>query len=269
MIPHGQQHKAFTLLELLVVIAIIGVLTGLLLPAVSRVKGLGQRTACQNNHRQLVTAWSLYAGDHASKLPITVDHGDGLPFTNWVAGFLKNPAEARNTDLLVDRNRSLFAAYITDARIYKCPSDTGPLARSVSMNNRMNPVRPQGEVLAIGGWGTNFMVYRNQSDIRNPSAIFVMLDERADSINEGNFACDLSNTGTLSGEGSPSPYWWLDTPGSYHLGGVNLSYADGHVESHRWQEKTTLGPIGVTGFRRTSAEDRDIPWLQKRAAEPR
>ena len=33
---------------------------------------------------------------------------------------------------------------------------------------------------------------------------------------------------------------WGNLPGSYHNGGINLSFADGHMESHRWQIPPTL-----------------------------
>lgn len=260
--------RAFTLMELLVTMGIIAVLLALLLPALGRARENGRTTTCRNHHRQLVLAWQMYADNHGGALPWTVDDGDGLPFTNWVAGHLRNPLEATNTALLVDPTRSLLATHAADPRLYKCPSDPSPLARSVSMNNRLNPVRFLKPVLVIGGLGTNFMVYRHYQQIREPARIYVMLDERYDSINEGNFAVDLSNTGSFEGHGIPTPYWWLDTPAGYHSKSVNLSFADGHVETHRWLESTTLGPIGITGFRRTSSTDGDIAWLQYHTAEP-
>jgi prepilin-type N-terminal cleavage/methylation domain-containing protein/prepilin-type processing-associated H-X9-DG protein len=263
----GRFVSGFTLIELVVVMGIIAILAGLLLPALATAQGTGRRIACISNHRQLALAWQQYASDNSQALVWTVDDGDNVRFTNWVAGHLGRADEATNTTLLADRRRSLFAAYIPTPGIYRCPADPSRFCRSVSMNNRLNPVRVVGSVLAVGGYGTNFSIYRKLPEINNAAGIFVILDERYDSINEANFASDLSNTGTLSGDGVPSPFWWLDTPAGYHRKAINLSFADGHVESHTWQRATTLGPIGKTGFRHTTADDPDCAWLQRRASE--
>lgn len=65
------RKHGFTLIELLVVVAIIGILAGMLMPALSRAREGARRVTCINNLKQFGLALNEYANDNLDTLPPT------------------------------------------------------------------------------------------------------------------------------------------------------------------------------------------------------
>ena len=99
------KKRAFTLIELAIVTAIIAILTGLLLPAISRSRELGRSAVCLNNLHQIGIGLQIYVQDNQNMLPVMYDR----PLTNTP------PGPAINQVLLPYLNGV--------SNIFHCPSD--------------------------------------------------------------------------------------------------------------------------------------------------
>lgn len=258
--PSKKPTRAFTLIELLVVIAIIAILASLLLPALSRAKAEGQKTKCANNIKQLSLAFFLYADEHNDLF--VNNHGINetlLRRENWVNNYQDWLSSDGNIDVTQLKSGKL-SPYLSDSTaVFKCPSDrsiaeNGPRIRSYSMNSL---VGDPGEL--TNKFNPQLVQFFSSAEIPSTSDIYVFLDEHPDTINDGFFM----NRWDV--------YTWGNLPGSYHNGAANLSYADGHVESHRWLLADTRRPSvkgGASGTFPASPPD-DYDWLKKRSSVPK
>ena len=129
-----KHRSAFTLVELLVVIAIIGILIGMLLPAVQAVREAARRAKCQNNLKQLGLAAHNFESANMAFPPGVVDDDDNLQdalHTGWV--FLLPYFEQNNVADQYDMNSSwssttnLPLAQVS-IEMLNCPSNPSPFS---------------------------------------------------------------------------------------------------------------------------------------------
>ena len=275
LLPSGRNFaaaRAFTVVELLVVVAIIGILAALFLPPLARAKSRGQSIYCLNNLRQLGLSLHMYAGDNDDTLPYnmgaegtrrTVASGQ---FMNWVNNVMTWELDSDNTNTALLAKGGLGPYLTGGISIFRCPADNALSSvqraagwsgrvRSVSMNAMLGNA---GEFLA-GNVNTNNPGYRQffrLSDVPQPSQIFAFVEEHPDSINDGYFINRYYS------------YEWMDLPASFHNGGANFAFADGHSEFRSWRNASTTPPARPDAAQlpmRVPAGDRgDLYWVLSR-----
>jgi prepilin-type N-terminal cleavage/methylation domain-containing protein/prepilin-type processing-associated H-X9-DG protein len=213
--------RGFTLIELLVVIAIIGILAGMILPALANAKRKGYQIKCMSNLNQIGIAIQTYAHDHDDYLP-------GPVWSGVRPDYHKNYSEdllwfvANYLGLELASQPRLAQIMLCPGYMRSAPDTTTVYGRKIYMlNDDVDPdpvrVRPFGYP-SVGGAPAILPLKITTFGVNTPySSSFAMSD------------IDRAFPGM-----SPSIGWWEDLPWSPVHGSVrNQLFFDWHVEGVR------------------------------------
>lgn len=153
-------RRAFTLIELLVVMAIAGVLIGLLLPAVQKIRESAAQTACKNNLKQLVLAFHTFE-NNKGRLPVLYSSNDGwglqiLPYIEQ-SSLLK--AYTPYTGKITWQSLVNASVVATPLEVMQCPVSWMPTTTSVTASDGSPQEYARADYFTTSG--VNATAYQN------------------------------------------------------------------------------------------------------------
>lgn len=205
--------SGFTLIELLTVIAIIGVLAGLAMATLSRVRDSARSAQCVSNVRQIGNACLVFAADHKGKMPNYREVVNGTTY-GW--------------QNILNRDGYLTTIGVNNyaAGVWACPEAV--MVPGDLNHGGYGPVRGIFEDSATPNKVNGRLGSASMIDVKNPSQIWLVGDAALNATDPAS-TFDVIWAPAADGSGWPEG---IQQPGWRHLGKkANVCMFDGHVSS--------------------------------------
>lgn len=289
-----RSHEAYrlagvTLVETLVVLGLMGILFGLLIPAVQSARATASRASCQNNLKQVGVALHNYHGTHGRLPPLPVTSPPTGPFRlspdpnqllSWRALILPQIDQEQLWSQAVTACRAdnipfhnpPHVGYSTVVPIYTCPAD-GRLSRPQTAPISSEQVALTSYLGVSGYWnvgtgGPGVFGSRpgiNLLQITDGTSSTLMVGERPPpgTLQAGQWYSDV-----VDGRNEPGPDGWMEVEEPHHPGHqtcrfAGRQYGPGRIENpcdryHFW----SLHPTGAN-FLFADGGVRFLPYTAK------
>ena len=219
--------KKFTLIELLVVVAIIGILSGMLMPALGAARERGKSGSCVSNVKQLSAAALTYADENRGIMSSCSNGSSCCNGRTWTGN---RAANQRRTDL---RTQGMITRYIGDNFTVKvCPSVKAQVEQQLALDpNNSGYCRGGGYGLnANFGWSGGICKPVHVGKIVSPGSKIMFSDTMESWGAADAFSLRLVPRGKLVGSDSDMGY---SNSHFRHNGRANVGWVDGHVSSEQ------------------------------------
>ena len=208
---------------------------------------------------------------------------------NWVVGSMSPTCPLDQSDALASLGKSylldpntVLSPYQTNRAIYHCPADNyispnshrahtrsysmnsavGTIFASAVQNDNTDSLHRNIGAPVTGGWlpgnafngsQTTWLTYGRMSSFSRPGPAntFIIIEENPFSMNDASIA--------IPAAAAPGSTYLIDFPASYHNAATAISFADGHVLIHKWQDVRTYTPANTQGAQ--NPDDPDCFYL--------
>ena len=235
-----RDSSGFTLVELLVVVAIIGILIGMLLPAVQQVREAARRTVCLNNLSQLGMAVHNYEFSAGSLPPGVTDKtgpivnkpvGQHTSFLVHLLPFVEQGNVANNFDNAAGAYaKANIPAALMRIPVFECPSTGISVAPGTVLPGASNYAGCHHSVEAPIDDDNDGLLFLNSAvgyaEILDGSSNTILIGEKLTDPADLGWAsgtrATLRNTGELLGQGDwRAKYAGIPLPGPKFVGGFS------------------------------------------------